>query len=111
MTEKTNKRPPGRPRKDTYVVGEAELRKIIRDLKGLYPDAFSVVKGVLKGEINDNSKYKAAIWVIQEWRACQKELEHKLSNDKIPAADPELDELPDEEDENQPTATFSLTMN
>ena len=110
MTEKTNKRPPGRPRKDTYVVGEAELRKIIRDMKGLYPDALVVVKDVLTGKLDNNPRFQAAKWVVQLWIDSQKELERKLSNEKAPEANPDLDDLPDDED-NQTTAVFSMTMN
>lgn len=109
MTNKTNKRPPGRPRKDTYVVGEAELRKIIRDMKGLYPDALNVVKDVLQGKLDNNPRFQSAKWVIQLWIDSQKELERKLSNDKAPDADPEMDDIPDDED--QTTAVFSMTMN
>lgn len=109
MTDKP-KNKGGRPRKDTYVVGEAELRKIIRDMKSLYPDALTAIKESLKGTSQNNQQVQTAKWVVQMWKDSQKELEHKLSNEKAPEADPDIDDIPDDDD-TQPTAVFSMTMN
>lgn len=125
MTERTRKKPRtawepgycpnprGRPKgstnKSKKKIGEAELKKILKELTSVFPEAVAAVKDMLTTSEKKEDKYKAGIWVIQQIVSVQKELAKKGEASFSEEADDEEDYIPAEEEEGTPLATLSLT--
>jgi len=102
-------RPKGSTNKNKRKIGEAELRKILRELNSVFPEAVQAVKDMLTSSDKKEDKYKAGIWVIQQIVSVQKELAKKGEASFSEEADDDEDEVPAEEEEGTPLARLSLT--
>ena len=86
------KRPPGRPRKGTYRIGEAELKRLLKDLNRLSPDAMKAVEEMLTSSTIAD-RWVAGKWVLENLQKVQGLLEKKIA-EPIEPEEPGLTDAP-----------------